>query len=90
MVFAHPILPDVKPQKVESRLITLQGMLDATFGLVQCQPHRGQPCHQELLAMFEDTTVLVQHHTVIRIGDDTGLRVYLRQGFVHPVQGDQG
>jgi hypothetical protein len=40
--------------------------------------------------MFEDTTVLGQHHPVIRIGDDTGLWVYLRQGFVHPVQGDQG
>ena len=64
--------------------------MDATFGLVQCQPHRGQPCHQQLLAVFEDPTVLMQHHAVIRIGNDTGLRVHLGNGFVHPVQGNQG
>jgi hypothetical protein len=40
--------------------------------------------------MFEDATVLMQHHTVIRIGNDTDLRVHLRQSFVHPVQGNQG
>jgi hypothetical protein len=90
VVCAHPILPDVKPQEVTSRLIALQGGMEAPFGLVPCQPQRCQPCHQALLAMFEAATVLRQHHTVIRIGDDTGRRVYLSQSFVHPVQGDQG
>jgi hypothetical protein len=90
VAFAHPILPEVPPPQVESWLIPFQGVRDATFGLVQCQPHRGQPCHQALLAMFEGVTVLMPHHTVIRRGKDTGLRVYLRQGFVPPVQGDQG
>jgi len=59
------------------------------FGLVECQPYRGQPCHQELLAVFENLTVLMQHHAVIGIGNDTGLRVHVSNGVVHPMQGNQ-
>jgi hypothetical protein len=90
VVFAHPILPDVKPQEVKARLVALQGVMEVTFGLIDRQSYLGQPCRQELLAMLQDLTVLMQHHTVIRIGDDTGLRVHFGDGFVHPMQGNQG
>ena len=34
--------------------------------------------------------VFVQHHTIVSISDDTGSRVYLGDGLVHPVQGNEG
>jgi len=52
-------------------------------------PIAASPCHQELLAVFENLTVLMQHHAVIGIGNDTGLRVHVSNGVVHPMQGNQ-
>ncbi len=85
----YPILPDVTPQAVEARLIAIQGVMEVTFGLMHRPSHRGQPCRQALLAMFEDLTVLMPHYPVICLGDDTGLRVSLGDSFVHPMPGNQ-
>ena len=82
MVFAHPILPDVKPQEVKTRLVALQGVMEVTFSRIDRQSYLCQPCRKQLLAMLQDLTVLMQHHTVIRVGDDTGLRVHFGDGFL--------
>jgi hypothetical protein len=39
--------------------------------------------------MLKHLAILVQHHTIIGIGDDTSSRVNSRDGFLHPVQRDQ-
>lgn len=60
-----------------------------TLGLVSWQPDRRQPGHQEWLAVGEDLTVLMPHHTVIGVGKDTSLRGHIRQGSGPPMPGDQ-
>ena len=88
LVFAHLILPDVQPQERKPWLIAIQSVTDATFGLVQRQSDLCQPRHEQLSAVLQDGMVFVQHHTIIRISDDTGSRVYLGDGLVPPVQGN--
>ena len=90
LVFPHPILPDVEPQPVKSRLVAFQGMMDATFGLVQRQSDVRQPRHQQLLTMLQDLAVFMKHHHIIRIHHDAGFRVYLGDRLLHPMQGNQG
>jgi hypothetical protein len=80
----------VKPQEVKARLVALQGVMEVTFSRIDRQSYLCQPCREQLLAMLQDLTVLMQHYTVIRVGDDTGLRVHFGDGFVQPVQGNQG
>jgi hypothetical protein len=52
LVGSHPILTDVEPQKVHAGLIPFQGVADVRFSQVQRQSDRGQPGHEELLAVF--------------------------------------
>ena len=46
LVLPHPILSDVEPQKIKSWLIAFQGMMDATFGLIERQSNVRQPRDQ--------------------------------------------
>ena len=41
LVFADPILPDVKSQKLKPGLIAFSGMTNATFGFIQAESHLG-------------------------------------------------
>ena len=90
LVFAHPILPDVKPQKLHPGLIAFQGVTDAAFGFIQMQAHLRQPRPEQLLTMLEHLAVFVEHHAIISLGDDTGLRVHPGDGLIHAMQGNQG
>src|SRR6516165_1348745 len=89
LVFVHPILPDVEPQERKPGLIAFQGMANATFGFVQTQSHRGQPGLEQLLSVFKHPAVLVQHHAIIGVSDNSGLRVELGDGLLHPMEGNQ-
>jgi hypothetical protein len=89
VVGSHPILTDMKPQNIHAGLIPFQGVVDASFGDVQRQSDGRQPRDEEVLAVFSDRALLVEDHAVIRLGDDTGLRIDLGDGHVHPMQGDQ-
>jgi hypothetical protein len=52
LVCSHPILTDMKPQKIHSGLIPFQGVVDVSFGDVQRQSDRRQPRDEEVLAVF--------------------------------------
>jgi len=43
VMFAYPVLPDVKPSKLKSRLVAVQGVADVTFGLIQRQSNACKP-----------------------------------------------
>ena len=45
---------------------------------------------QKLLTLLEDATVRMEDHAVIRVRNDTGLRVDPGDGLVHAMQGNQG
>jgi hypothetical protein len=87
--FAHPILPDVTPQQRQPRLIAFQGVAHVTFGLVEAESDVRQPRLEQLLAVLKHLAILVQHHTVIGIGDDPSVRGDLGDGLLHPMQRDQ-
>jgi hypothetical protein len=40
--------------------------------------------------MLKDMTILMQDDTVVGISNDTGSRVYLGDGIVYPMEGNQG
>ena len=90
LVFAHPVLADVKPQKLTPWVFSFEGVTDVAFGLIQCQADLCEPRAQKLLTMLKDMTVFMEDHAVIRIRDDTGLRVDPGDGLVHALQGYQG
>jgi len=90
LVFSHPVLADVKPQKLKPRVFSFEGVTDVAFGLMQCQADLCEPQAQKLLTMLKDATVLMEDHAVIRIRNDTGLRVDPGDGLVHAMQGYQG
>lgn len=75
LVFAHPVLADVKPQKRKPWVFSFEGVTDVAFGLMQCQADLCEPQTQKLLTLLEDATVFMEDHAVIRVRDDTGLRV---------------
>ena len=54
LVFAYPILPDVKSQKLKPGLIAFQGVANATFGFIQAESHLGQPRLEQLLTVLKD------------------------------------
>src|SRR5262245_39092234 len=37
LVFSYPVLADVKPQKLEPRVFSFEGVTDVAFGFIQCQ-----------------------------------------------------
>jgi hypothetical protein len=59
LVFAHPILTDVKPQERQPGLIAFQGMANATFGFVEAQSHLGQPRLEQFLSVLEHLAIFV-------------------------------
>ena len=89
LVFADPILPDVKSQKLKPGLIAFSGMRNATFGFIQAASHLGQPRLEQLLTVLKHLTLFVEHHAIISVGDDTGVRVDPSDGLVHPMPRDQ-
>ena len=89
LVLPYPILADVEPQKIQSRLVACQGVADASFAYVERQSDFCQPCCEQLLTVVENCAIRVKHQTIIRISDDAGLRIDLGDGRVHPMQGDQ-
>jgi len=89
VVLPHPVLADVKAQEGKPRLVAFQGVIDVTFGFIQRQPGLCQPCHQELLTVLQDLAVLVKHHAIIRVRDDTRPRVHTGDRLIHPMQGNQ-
>ena len=89
LVFAHPILPDVTSQKFTSRLLAFKSVTDATFGLVQGQTHLCQPRPEQRLTVLKHLAIFVEHHAIIRLGDDPSLRGELSDGFVHSMEGNQ-
>jgi hypothetical protein len=40
--------------------------------------------------MFKDCTIRVEHQAIIRISNDAGLRLHLGDGFLYPMQRNQG
>src|SRR4029453_8940291 len=64
-------------------------MTNLALALIQCQPDVREPRHKQLLAVLKDRTVLMQHDAVIGVDNDTGTRIELRDGLLHPMQGDQ-
>ena len=40
--------------------------------------------------MFKDCTIRVEHQAIIRISNDAGLRIHLGDGFLSPMQRNQG
>ncbi len=89
LVFADPILPDVTSQKLKPGLIAFSGMTNATFGFIQAEAHLGEPRLEQLLTMLKHLALLVEYHTIIGIGDDTGVWGDAGDGLVHPMQRDQ-
>ena len=62
-----------------------------TFRLVQTSiPISANHVMSSCLTMLKDLTILVEHHAIIRIRDDTSLRVHTGDRLIHPMQGDQG
>src|SRR5262249_33256398 len=90
LVFAHPILTDVKPQELKARVFSFEGVTDVAFGFIQCQADPCEPRAQKLLTMLKDMTVFMEDHAVIRIYNDAGLRMEPGDGLVYAMQGDQG
>src|SRR4029434_574581 len=62
----------------------------SSVSLMKWRPALGEPQTQKLLTLLEDATVLMEDHAVIRVRDDTGLRVDPGDGLVHAMQGYQG
>jgi len=64
LVFAHPVLADVKPQKRKPWVFSFEAVTDVAFGLIQRQADLCEPQTQKLLTLFEDATVLMEDHAV--------------------------
>jgi len=88
-VFAYPILPEMKPQKVQARLIAFPGVVDPSFVHVECESDPRQPCRQQLLTVVENGAIRVENQAVIGVSHDTGLRRDLGDGLLPPMQSDQ-
>src|SRR4029434_6616459 len=56
----------------------------SSVSLMKWRPALGEPQTQKLLTLLEDATVLMEDHAVIRVRDDTGLRVDPGDGLVMP------
>ena len=89
LVLADPLLPDVQSQTLTPGLMAFSGMTHATFGFMQAEAHLGEPRLEQLLTMLKHLALLVEYHTIIGIGDDTGVWVDAGDGLVHPMQRDQ-
>jgi hypothetical protein len=90
LVFAHPVLADVKPQELKPWGFSFEGVTDVAFGLIQCQADLCEPRAQKLLTLLKDVTVFMEDYAVIRIRNDAGLRVDPGDGLVHAMQRYQG
>jgi hypothetical protein len=90
LVFAHPVLTEVKPQERKPGGFSCEGVTEVAFGLMECQADLCEPQTQKLLTLLEDATVLMEDHAVIGVRDDPGLRVDPGDGLVHAMPGYQG
>ena len=52
LVFSYSVLADVKPQKLEPRVFSFEGVTDVAFGFIQCQADLCEPQAQKLLTML--------------------------------------
>jgi hypothetical protein len=89
LVCADPIRSDIQSQKLQSGLIAFSGMSHATFGFIQAESHLDQPRLEQLLTALQYLALFVEHHTIIGLGDDTGVWGDAGDGLVHPMQRDQ-
>ncbi len=89
LVCADPILPDVTSQKRKPGLSAFSGMTHATFGFMQAEAHLGEPRLAQLLTGLKHLALLVAHHPIIGLGDDTGVWGDTGDGLIHPMQRDQ-
>ena len=64
-------------------------MTNAMFGFIQAGSHLGEPRLEPLLTMRKPLALFVEHHTIIGIGDDTGVWGDAGDGLVHSMQRDQ-
>jgi hypothetical protein len=85
LVFPDSILTDMEAEKIHARLIAFQGVAYASFACVQRQSDASQPLAEELLTMFEDCTIRMEHQAIIGISNDAGLRIHVGDGFLYPM-----
>src|SRR5215470_8998993 len=89
LVCADPILPDVTSQKRKPGLIAFEGMTKAPCAFMQAESHLGSPRLEQLLTVLKHLSLLVEHHTIIGIGEDRGVWGDAGDGLVHPMKRDQ-
>jgi hypothetical protein len=57
---------------------------------MQRPSHASQPLAEEWLTLFQDCTIRVEPQAISRIRNDAGLRIHLGDGFLSPLQRQQG
>ena len=99
VIFPHPILPDMKTQKIEPNLpvALIERVDDAGLAGFQAQSHSHQPLFGGLLEFSQCCQVMVQYHQVVGVANDARnialpvlctLRDCLDQDLLEPMQGD--
>jgi len=75
----------MEAEEIHAWLIAFQGVAYASFACVQRQSDASQPLAEELLTMFKDCTLRMEHQTIISISKDAGLRIHVGNGFFYPM-----